>query len=123
MGFLSSYSNGSLAVRQLYRLGSFIDVHTFENKTGEFLESTKVEKIVIKLPTTLLTDINECAPNNITGSNKMATRSACHHICTNVEGSFLCSCRNGYTLMYNKKQCKGESNCISNVCFPKVIKT
>ncbi|KAL9986757.1 hypothetical protein ACROYT_G000947 [Oculina patagonica] len=57
------------------------------------------------------TDVDECAPRNITGSNETATRSACHHICSNVEGSFLCSCRKGYVLMYDKKQCKDVDEC------------
>ncbi|CAH3038869.1 unnamed protein product, partial [Pocillopora meandrina] len=57
------------------------------------------------------TDIDECTSSNITGSNETATLSGCHHFCTNVEGSFHCSCRNGYVLMYDKRQCKDIDEC------------
>ncbi|KAL9962843.1 hypothetical protein ACROYT_G031988 [Oculina patagonica] len=57
------------------------------------------------------TDVDECALRNITGSNETATRSACHHICFNKEGSFQCSCRRGYMLMYDKKQCEDVDEC------------
>ncbi|KAL9986755.1 hypothetical protein ACROYT_G000945 [Oculina patagonica] len=57
------------------------------------------------------TDIDECAPRNMTESKVIGSLSACHHICSNVEGSFQCSCRNGYMLMYDKKQCKDIDEC------------
>ena len=62
---------------------------------------------LISLLFNFLLDIDECAASNITGSEETGSLSACHHICTNVEGSFQCSCKNGYALMYDKKQCKG----------------
>jgi len=62
---------------------------------------------VLFLVKLLLLDIDECAPNNITGSKEMGTLSGCHHVCSNVEGSYECSCRSGYKLMYDKKRCQG----------------
>ena len=43
-------------------------------------------------------DINECAPNEGLGP--------CAQICTNIPGSFICSCKSGYTLSGYK--CEGE---------------
>ena len=42
-------------------------------------------------------DINECNTNN----------GNCAQICTNVEGSHLCSCHDGYTLHTNGRSCTG----------------
>ena len=43
------------------------------------------------------TDINECAESN----------GGCSHNCNNTEGSFECSCRDGYILDGDGKNCSG----------------
>ncbi|XP_078611119.1 epidermal growth factor-like protein 7 isoform X2 [Branchiostoma floridae x Branchiostoma japonicum] len=47
------------------------------------------------------TDIDECAAN-IHG---------CDHICTNTRGSFVCSCRPGYSLMSDGRLCQDINEC------------
>ena len=42
-------------------------------------------------------DIVECDENN----------GGCSQICTNTEGSFECSCRNGYVLESDGHNCSG----------------
>lgn len=54
-------------------------------------------------------DINECASNG--------GRGPCDQICTNTNGSFLCSCQLGYT--QNGYSCIGES--ITNLSDRKVV--
>ena len=44
-----------------------------------------------------MADINEC---DIAGT--------CQHNCTNLDGSFLCSCPSGYRLNPNKRTCDGQ---------------
>ena len=44
------------------------------------------------------TDINEC----------MASSSPCGQICSNTEGSFECSCNNGYELDDDQRTCIGK---------------
>ena len=41
------------------------------------------------------TDIDECSTN------------PCDHTCTNTDGSFTCSCNNGYELDENGRSCNG----------------
>ena len=48
----------------------------------------------------LLTDIDECAA---TGAN-----AVCQHKCTNIDGSYVCSCRSGYTLAADGKTCESK---------------
>ena len=42
--------------------------------------------------------MDECATNN----------GGCAHICTNTDGSFVCSCRTGFTLASDGLGCNGE---------------
>ena len=44
-----------------------------------------------------LPDINECSSNN----------GNCSQICTNTNGSFICSCRFGYVLNADSRTCNG----------------
>lgn len=44
------------------------------------------------------TDVNECT----------ATNNTCDHVCTNTEGSYICSCRPGYFLDSDGKSCRGK---------------
>ena len=46
----------------------------------------------------LYSDVNECAELN----------GGCHQVCINVEGSFLCSCNDGYELHSDNITCTGE---------------
>ncbi len=43
-------------------------------------------------------DVNECNTNN----------GGCGHICTNTQGSFVCSCRSGYQLAADARNCVGK---------------
>ncbi|XP_019645245.1 PREDICTED: fibropellin-3-like [Branchiostoma belcheri] len=43
------------------------------------------------------TDINECSPNN--------GRGPCEQLCTNTDGSFTCSCNDGYVLNQDGLHC------------------
>ena len=49
----------------------------------------------------VLTDIDECLPNN----------GGCSHNCTNTAGSYYCECAAGYILHPNNLDCI-ESGCI-----------
>ena len=42
-----------------------------------------------------MTDVSDCATNN----------GGCAHMCTNTEGSFVCSCRTGFTLASDGRGC------------------
>ena len=51
-------------------------------------------------------DVNEC------------TKNPCDHECTNTDGSFTCSCNNGYELDENGRNCSGMNiNYIVNYQF------
>ena len=50
-------------------------------------------------PLYISTDINEC----------LVLNGGCHQICTNTEGSFSCSCDDGFFLSTeNNRTCEGE---------------
>lgn len=60
----------------------------------------------------IIIDINECAS------------SPCEYSCTNTDGSFECSCDDGYALGLDGLSCQGTtvksnsvSNPVSNHCF------
>ena len=40
------------------------------------------------------------------------TNGGCEQVCTNILGSFYCSCNNGYQLQQDGSSCNGESNFI-----------
>ena len=46
-----------------------------------------------------ISDIDEC------------TEGPCNHTCTNTDGSFTCSCNNGYELDDNGRSCNGMYIC------------
>lgn len=47
-------------------------------------------------------DVNECKdPLNANGG--------CSQICNNTPGSYHCSCRSGFAMLSNKKDCKGKN--------------
>ena len=65
-------------------------------------------------------DINECEEDN----------DGCSQICNNTQGSFECSCRDGYTLDGDGKNCSGTRNqsinytlCIVDQISMNVMKT
>ena len=43
-------------------------------------------------------DIDECARGT----------GGCQHICNNIDGSYYCSCNDGYTLKSDGKYCTGK---------------
>ena len=47
----------------------------------------------------ILLDIDECAEDN----------GGCNHTCTNTDGSFKCSCPDGYLLLDDEKSCSGTT--------------
>ena len=50
-------------------------------------------------------DINECSTNN----------GGCAHNCANSQGSFTCSCRNGFQLASDERSCNGMWNVFGRV--------
>ncbi|XP_059955791.1 vitamin K-dependent protein S [Mesoplodon densirostris] len=49
-------------------------------------------------------DINECkGPSNVNGG--------CSQICDNTPGSYHCSCKSGFVMLSNKKDCKDVDEC------------
>ena len=48
----------------------------------------------------VFSDIDECRHSN----------GGCEHICSNVVGSYKCSCNSGYVLGYDKARCIGKGN-------------
>ena len=52
-----------------------------------------------------VSDINECTFEN----------GGCQHICTNTIGSVVCTCRNGYYLASNGRDCIGMMD-LSYIC-------
>ncbi|KAI0239913.1 hypothetical protein LSAT2_009363, partial [Lamellibrachia satsuma] len=50
----------------------------------------------------ILPDVNECAVRN----------GSCEQTCVNTDGSFQCSCRDGFKLSDNKLSCEGKSHTI-----------
>ncbi len=60
------------------------------------------------------TDINECSTNN----------GGCQHHCTNTDGSYVCSCNEGYKLTNDGYTCEGIYNqrafhvCLTTQIFP-----
>ncbi|XP_011910812.1 PREDICTED: vitamin K-dependent protein S isoform X1 [Cercocebus atys] len=62
-------------------------------------------------------DINECKdPSNINGG--------CSQICDNTPGSYHCSCKSGFVMLSNKKDCKDVDECSlkPNMCGTAVCK-
>uniref|UniRef100_A0A8D1TFQ4 Vitamin K-dependent protein S n=1 Tax=Sus scrofa TaxID=9823 RepID=A0A8D1TFQ4_PIG len=54
-------------------------------------------------------DINECKdPANINGG--------CSQFCDNTPGSYHCSCKSGFIMLSNKKDCKDVDECSENMC-------
>ncbi|XP_036914897.1 vitamin K-dependent protein S [Sturnira hondurensis] len=49
-------------------------------------------------------DINECR-------NPLTTNGDCSQICNNTPGSYHCSCKTGFVLLSNKKDCKDVDEC------------
>ena len=61
---------------------------------------TDVKKcVVLIIKDSYVTDVNECAVHN----------GGCAHICENLDGSFKCSCREGFKLHLNGKDCIGKN--------------
>ena len=43
-------------------------------------------------------DVNECE----------ISKGGCQHICKNTYGSYICQCKNGFSLNANEKSCSGK---------------
>lgn len=65
-------------------------------RAGDEQHSTRVPV----LPPPPSPDIDECRLNN----------GGCDHICRNTVGSFECSCKKGYKLLINERNCQGEGS-------------
>ncbi|OWK00463.1 PROS1 [Cervus elaphus hippelaphus] len=62
-------------------------------------------------------DINECKdPANV--------NAGCSQICVNTPGSYHCSCKNGFVMLSNKKDCKDVDECVlkPSICGTAVCK-
>ncbi|VCW66608.1 unnamed protein product [Gulo gulo] len=62
-------------------------------------------------------DINECKdPSNVNGG--------CSQICDNTPGSYRCSCKSGFFMLLNKKDCKDVDECsvMPDICGTAVCK-
>jgi len=55
-------------------------------------------------------DINECNGNH-----------ECDHNCTNNEGSFVCSCDDGYLLQGDGRSCEGTFTTSMHICICMLI--
>ena len=44
-----------------------------------------------------VSDVNECAVDN----------AGCQQVCTNIPGSYMCSCNDGFQLDEDKHNCSG----------------
>lgn len=64
-------------------------------RVGDERHSTRVPVLPAPSP-----DIDECRLNN----------GGCDHICRNTVGSFECSCKKGYKLLINERNCQGEGS-------------
>ena len=72
-------------------------IHGFKSvNTCEGIMYISRSYIASYLHTLLCIDINECNE-----------RSGCDQLCTNTNGSYYCSCNEGYRLMNDGKSCKG----------------
>lgn len=68
---------------------------TFDNEIPRsflFLED-------VVAPKTLISDIDECAQEN----------GGCKQLCINLPGSYQCSCKAGFLMIYDGKTCEGLS--------------
>jgi hypothetical protein len=75
--------------------------------------AAKVDSYTCTSPHTYLTlngaplaDVNECSTSN----------GGCAHNCTNLEGSFSCSCRDGFFLGEDNRVCLDSDECLDNEC-------
>lgn len=64
-------------------------------RVGDERHSTRVPVLPAPSP-----DIDECRLNN----------GGCDHLCRNTVGSFECSCKKGYKLLINERNCQGEGS-------------
>ena len=56
----------------------------------------------------LFSDIDECS----------LVPRPCHGVCTNLEGSYTCSCTEGFKIRESNRYCEGKlNNCVTMICF------
>ena len=46
----------------------------------------------------------------------MTNNGDCNHMCTNLIGSYYCSCQDGYRLQDNMHICEGECDIVRGLC-------
>ncbi|XP_019614738.1 PREDICTED: sushi, nidogen and EGF-like domain-containing protein 1 [Branchiostoma belcheri] len=87
---------------------SYNDVVTFTCNQGYQLEGASSVRCQADRtwsgPVPTCTDIDECATDN----------GGCAETCTNVPGSYTCSCRQGYVLMPDKLGCEDTDECATD---------
>ena len=59
-------------------------------------------KVFYDKNTFVISDVNECTDDN----------GGCDHICTDTEGAYTCSCREGYELQADGAICEGRVSSI-----------
>ena len=71
-----------------------------------YLTNRDVKAVLLEI-IFVFADINECRRSN----------GGCEHICSNVVGSYKCSCKSGYVLGYDKARCIGSHKFLSIILF------
>ena len=69
---------------------SVLQVHSY---CGPLLSCLNLDYVL----SAFFADVDECAGN----------RGGCQQICTNTDGSFVCSCRDGFRLASDGRSCEG----------------
>ena len=64
----------------------------------EEMQASIVLTIILYALSVYILDIDECAESSV----------VCEQVCTDTDGSFQCSCRNGFRLGSNGRSCDGE---------------
>ena len=75
-------------------------LHTSINTNMYIFKNKKYHLILYSSPD--LIDIDECGHSN----------GGCDHGCNNSEGSFECSCRDGFTLTGDRLRCQDVDECL-----------
>ena len=62
--------------------------------------------VLLAIHILIITDTEECKTHN----------GGCDHICTNTNGSYYCTCHNGYDLTIDNSSCNGMKH-IANIAM------
>ena len=88
----------SILYRTVYKVPQYIIMITIVT-----MINPSTYTLLYMLYASITTDIDECKKSN----------DVCDHICTNTNGSYQCSCHDGYSLEENKSHCVGMRYCMS----------